>query len=708
MDTVFTLPPHRRAKADPASIAADDRHLARIDAALRSSLADLEQRLARTRTDPGRSGQDAMERDLETHRLTAEIRAVRRVGQDMCLGRLVPADGTAPVYIGRRGLLDDTGRPLLIDWRSPAAAPFFAATPARPMGIAWRRRYRWTAGRVSDYWDEVFTAEIPVGAVALDDRSAFVADLGAARSSRMRDVLGTIAADQDAIVRAPSRGVRVVDGGPGTGKSIVALHRAAYLLYADPQVGHHRGGVLVIGPHEPYLSYVADVLPDLGEDGVRVCLLDEMVPEGRKAVAESSPRAAAVKGSAAMVEMIDRAIRFYETPPATDMVVDTEWGAVLLRAADWAEAFAAPDAATPHNDAREEIWAALGDTVVDRLAADVSATDLASSLREIDELRDRVESSWTVIDAPDLVADLWAVPAYLRHCAPWLDEDDRAAVRRDLGAPWTTADLPLLDVARRRLGDPKASALRERRVRVVASERARRRAVIDDLVASDDSELRVMSMLRGDDLQNTLDDIDSSTVEPDRLGGPFSHIVVDEAQELTDAQWQMVRARCPSGSLTVVGDRAQAHRGFPEPWQERLTRVGFTEIAVSTLDVNYRTPSEIMAEAEPVIRAVLPDANVPRSVRSTGVSVRHAGIDDLDAIVDEWAATSEGVACVIGMPSLPDTRRIRSLSARSAKGLEFDLVVLVDRPGIDPTGVDRAVDRYVAMTRATQRLVVLK
>ncbi|WP_285185865.1 RNA polymerase recycling motor ATPase HelR [Rhodococcus sp. MEB041] len=702
MDTVFALPPHRRAKADPASIAADDRHLARIDAALRRSLADLERRLARTRAAPGRSGQDAMERDLETHRLTAEIRAVRRVGRDMCLGRLVPADGTEPVYVGRRGLLDEAGHTLLVDWRSPAAAPFFAATPARPMGVAWRRRYRWTGGRVSDYWDEAFTAEIPHGAVALDDRSAFVADLGGARSSRMRDVLGTIAADQDAIVRAPSRGVRVVDGGPGTGKSVVALHRAAYLLYADPQVGHHRGGVLVIGPHEPYLSYVADVLPDLGEDGVQVCLLDEMVPEGRNAVAEASPRAAAVKGSASMTEMIDRAIRFYETPPANDMVVETEWGAVLLRATDWAEAFAAPDAETPHNDAREEIWAALGDIVVDRLAGDVSAAELTSSLREVDELRDSVESSWTVIDAPDLVADLWAVPAYLRQCAPWLDEDDRAAVRRELGAPWTTADLPLLDVARRRLGDPRATTMRVRRARTIASERARRRAVVDDLVESDDSELRVMSMLRGDDLQNVLDETEFSTGEPDRLAGPFSHIVVDEAQELTDAQWQMVRARCPSGSLTVVGDRAQAHSGFPESWEARLARVGFTDVAVSTLDVNYRTPAEIMAAAEPVIRAVLPDANVPRSVRSTGVGVRQAGVDDLDAILDEWAAAGEGVACVIGVPARPDTERIRSLSARSVKGLEFDLVVLVEGPG-----VDSAVDRYVAMTRATRQLVVL-
>ncbi|WP_222844461.1 hypothetical protein [Saccharomonospora sp. CUA-673] len=211
--------------------------------------------------------------------MTARLRTMRRFGLDLCLGRMVPADGSDIVYIGRMGLGDESGRRLLVDWRSPAAAPFFGATHADPMGLASRRRYRWSGGRVSDYWDEVFTAEGQQAHAAVDEQSAFLAGLGESRTSRMRDVLGTIQSDQDAIIRADSRGALVVDGGPGTGKTVVALHRAAYLLYADPRLDERRGGVLVVGPHRPYLDYVAGVLPGLGEEGVRTCTLADLVPE---------------------------------------------------------------------------------------------------------------------------------------------------------------------------------------------------------------------------------------------------------------------------------------------------------------------------------------------------------------------------------------------------------------------------------------------
>ena len=201
----------------------------------------------------------------------------------------MPTDGE-PVYVGRLGLTDSAGRRLLVDWRSPAAEPFFGATHANPMGLASRRRYRWTRGRISDYWDEVFAADGLESRAALDDQSAFIASLGSSRSPRMRDVLGTIQADQDAIIRAGSRGALVVDGGPGTGKTVVALHRTAYLLYSDPRLGHRRGGVLFVGPHQPYLAYVADVLPSLGEEGVQTCTLRDLVPEGATAPARPTRR----------------------------------------------------------------------------------------------------------------------------------------------------------------------------------------------------------------------------------------------------------------------------------------------------------------------------------------------------------------------------------------------------------------------------------
>jgi DNA helicase IV len=249
--SAFDLPGHLSPKADPTLIAGDERQFAAIAESLERSIADLSDRLDAKRKAPGGIGQEAMDRDMEVHRLTTRLRALRRFGLDLCLGRMVSADNPEPVYVGRLGLTDSAGRRLLVDWRSPAAEPFFAATHANPMGLASRRRYRWTRGRVSDYWDEVFTADGLEGHAALDDQSAFIASLGSSRSARMRDVLGTIAADQDAIIRAGSRGALVVDGGPGTGKTVVALHRSAYLLYSDPRLGHRRGGVLFVGPHRP-------------------------------------------------------------------------------------------------------------------------------------------------------------------------------------------------------------------------------------------------------------------------------------------------------------------------------------------------------------------------------------------------------------------------------------------------------------------------
>ena len=218
------------------------------------------------------------------------------------------------MYVGRLGLTDRAGRRLLVDWRSPAAEPFFGATHANPMGLASRRRYRWTRGRISDYWDEVFTPDGLEGHAALDDQSAFIASLGGSRSARMRDVLGTIAADQDAIIRAGSRGALVVDGGPGTGKTVVALHRTAYLLYSDPRLGHRRGGVLFVGPHQPYLAYVADVLPSLGEEGVQTCTLRDLVPEGAAATIETDPDVARLKSSADLVKAIERGRQVLREP----------------------------------------------------------------------------------------------------------------------------------------------------------------------------------------------------------------------------------------------------------------------------------------------------------------------------------------------------------------------------------------------------------
>ncbi|CAM3376089.1 RNA polymerase recycling motor ATPase HelR [Stackebrandtia soli] len=707
---VFDLPVALAAKADPALIAADERHFAAIEASLEQSIAELSERLDVERRAPGGVGQKALDRDMEIHRLTARLRALRRFGLDLCLGHIVSADTGEFIYIGRLGLTDSEGRRLLLDWRSPVAEPFFGATHGNPMGLTRRRRYRWTLGRITDYWDEVFTSDGFEGhAAALDDQSAFIASLGGERTDRMRDVLGTIQADQDAIIRAGSRGALVVDGGPGTGKTVVALHRSAYLLYADPRLGHRQGGVLFVGPHEPYLAYVADVLPGLGEEGVQTCTLRDLIAEGSAAGIETDPHVAALKASANLVKAIETAVKFYEEPPTKGMTVTTHWSDVWLSADDWAEAFGAPDPGTPHNDARDEIWEELLAILVDKHDdEDVPDDQLRKSLLRNRELVTTFNRAWPLIEAADLVGDLWSVPAYLRKCAPWLNPDDVRSLQREDVRAWTVSDLPLLDAARQRLGDPEASRRKRRRDAAVAVERERRSRVIEDLLEAEDDNEGAMIMLHGRDLQDALIDVEGPVrTEVDELAGPFAHIVVDEAQELTDAEWQMLLLRCPSRSFTIVGDRAQARHGFTEPWRDRLERVGFDRINLASLSINYRTPEEVMAEAAPVIRAVLPDANVPTSIRSGGVPVTHGSISDLGSILDAWlAAHDDGIACVIGDPTFQVTSRVRSLTPELSKGLEFDLVVLVD-PEEFGGGIEGAVDRYVAMTRATQRLVIL-
>ncbi|EIV92495.1 RNA polymerase recycling motor ATPase HelR [Frankia sp. QA3] len=713
--SAFDLPDHLGPKADPALIAGDERHFAAIAESLEQSIAELSGRLDAERRAPGGIGQQALDRDLEIHRLTARLRALRRFGLDLCLGHIVREDSPAPVYVGRLGLADSAGRRLLLDWRSPAAEPFFGATHANPMGLASRRRYRWTRGRISDYWDEVFTPDGFDGHAALDDQSAFIASLGGNRSTRMRDVLGTIQADQDAIIRAGSHGALVVDGGPGTGKTVVALHRSAYLLYSDPRLGHRRGGVLFVGPHQPYLTYVADVIPSLGEEGVQTCTLRDLVAEGAAAAIETDPHVARLKSSANLVKAIETAVRFYEEPPTKPMTVTTHWNDISLSADDWAEAFDAPAPGTAHNEAREEVWAELLTILLDSHDGDAPADLLRRSLLRNRELRAAFNRAWPLLEAADLVADLWSVPAYLRKCAPWLSPDEVARLQRPDARAWTVSDLPLLDAARQRLGDPEASRRQRRHDARVAADREHMARVVDNLSAAADDEYGagLVTMLRGEDFKDALvDKTGQPGINADLLAGPFAHIVVDEAQELTDAQWQMLLLRCPSRSFTIVGDRAQARHGFTESWSERLSRIGFDRITLASLSINYRTPEEVMAQAEPVIRAVLPDANVPTSIRSSGVPVVHGSASELGSILDTWlAAQADGIACVIGTGDIEDatfraTSRVRSLTPELSKGLEFDLVVLID-PEAFGDGIEGAVDRYVAMTRATQQLVIL-
>jgi hypothetical protein len=388
--------------------------------------------------------------------------------------------------------------------------------------------------------------------------------------------------------------------------------------------------VLFVGPHQPYLAYVADVLPSLGEEGVQTCTLRDLLPEGATGAGRARPG-----GGPAQVDRRHgdggRAGRpaLRGTADRGDGGQDPRGETCGLSPHDWIEAFESLEPGVPHNEGRDQVWEELLTILVDKHETDPDDSDVSEdlvrrALAHDDELVDAFGRAWPLIDPTDLVGDLWSVPAYLRRCAPWLDPDEVRLLQRREPQAWTSADLPLLDAARQRLGDPEASRRRRRQRAAAAAEREEMSRVVDDLVASDDSDMQVMSMLRVHDLQNALvDDGSLRHHDPDLLAGPFAHIVVDEAQELTDAEWQMLLLRCPSRSFTVVGDRAQARHGFAESWQERLERIGLDRVDLATLTINYRTPEEVMAQAEPVIRAVLPDANVPTSVRSSGIPVVH-------------------------------------------------------------------------------------
>jgi len=448
---------------------------------------------------------------------------------------------------------------------------------------------------------------------------------------------------------------------------------------------------------------------------VQICTLRDLVAEGAAAAAETDPEVARLKSSAELVGAIEEAVRFYENPPAEGMTVDTPWSGIWLSANDWAEALDAPDPGTPHNEAREQIWEELLTILMDSRADDVPADQLRRSLLANRELRAALNRAWPLIEPTDLVGDLWSVPAYLRLCAPWLSPEEIQRLQRADVQAWTVSDLPLLDAARRRLGDPEVVRRKRRHDAAVAAEREHMALVIDNLIEAADDEYGsgLVTMLRGEDFQDALvNEAALPGADPDSLAGPFAHIVVDEAQELTDAQWQMLLLRCPSRSFTIVGDRAQARHGFTESWPERLERIGLDRVKLASLSINYRTPEEVMAVAEPVIRAVLPDANVPASIRSTGVPVRYGAVSELGPILQAWlAAHADGIAAVIGDPAVLDdaaagTGRVRSLTPELSKGLEFDLVVLID-PETFGQGIEGAVDRYVAMTRATQQLIIL-
>ncbi|MFE7899977.1 HelD family protein [Streptomyces sp. NPDC057424] len=692
--------------------------------------------------------QARVERDILVAERSGLLAALNAVDGSLCFGRIDLTSGVTH-HIGRIGLrTDDAERtPVLIDWRADVARPFYLATGHTPMGLRRRRHIATDGRRVTHLHDEILDLgdqtrtghEDPTGDAVL------LAALNSARTGRMGDIVQTIQADQDRIIRAPHRGVMVVEGGPGTGKTAVALHRAAYLLYEHRELLAKRA-VLIVGPNPAFLGYIGEVLPSLGETGVLLATVGELFP-GVKATATDTPEAAAVKGRADMADALAEAVRGRQALP--DPVIAIEHDREVLMLDDGLVNVARERtraAKLPHNTAREHfeghILNALTDLYAERIGTDPfdgsslldpsDVTQIRDDLAENPEVWSAIDQLWPLLTPQRLVADFLAAPE------EFLPAEDADAVRRPVTRRWTVADVPLLDEAAELLGDDDRLA-RERAERERERQIAYAQGVLDVSYASrtyefedkEEDDPESSEVLSAHDIidaerfaERHEEDDHRSAAEraaADRTWA-FGHIIVDEAQELSPMAWRLLMRRSPTRSMTLVGDPAQtAEAAGVGSWSGILSPYVEDRWEHTRLGVNYRTPAEIMDVAAAVVRAEHPEFEPPSSVRSTGVRPWARATDDLPGAVAKAVGEltpAEGRLAVIAPRDLhrsiaarldgvtagaePDlTQTVVLLDPRQAKGLEFDSV-LVAEPGRYGTS-----DLYVALTRATQRLGVL-
>jgi DNA helicase IV len=717
---------------------------ARVDALRDAAEASVTEALGQSDT----PRQARLERDIRVAERSRLLAALNAVDGSLCFGRLDLADGTVH-HIGRIGLrADDAERtPVLIDWRADVARPFYLATGHTPMGLRRRRHISTRGRRVTSLHDEILDLgdttrtghEDPTGDAVL------LAALNSARTGRMSDIVRTIQADQDRIIRAPHRGVLVVEGGPGTGKTAVALHRAAYLLYEHRELLAKRA-VLIVGPNPAFLGYIGEVLPSLGETGVLLSTVGELYP-GVRATAKDTPEAAAVKGRAEMADVLAAVVRDRQALP--DPVVAIEHEREILMLDDGLVNVARERtraAKLPHNVAREHFEGHILNTLTELYAERIGTdpydgsclldagdiTQIRDDLAENPEVWAAIDRLWPVLTPQQLVADFLAEPD------GYLAPEDADAVRRPVTRAWTEADVPLLDEAAELLGeDDRAARLRAEREReqrvayaqgVLDVSYASRTYEFEDKEEDDPEASEVLAahdIIDAERFAERHEEADhrsaAERAAADRTW-TFGHIIVDEAQELSPMAWRLLMRRCPTRSMTLVGDPAQtAEEAGVGSWDEILRPYVEDRWTHTRLGVNYRTPAEIMEVAAAVVRAEDPGFEPPRSVRSTGVRPWARATGDLPGAVAEAVGEltpAEGRLAVIAPRELhralaarldgvtagaePDlTRPVVLLDPRQAKGLEFDSVLVVE-PGRYGTS-----DLYVALTRATQRLGVV-
>ncbi|GAB4053490.1 HelD family protein [Catellatospora paridis] len=611
-----------------------------------------------------------------------------------------------PRYIGRLGVRTERAEPLLIDWRAPAAAAFYRATAAQPLGVIRRRMISSFGEKVTGLEDDLLDpSAAPEGMRVVGD-GALLAALSRAKGTGMRDIVATIQHEQDLAIRSPASGVTMVEGGPGTGKTAVALHRAAYLLYSD-RARFAGGGVLIVGPSPVFVEYIETVLPSLGEDTATLKSLGQLVP-GFNATREETAAVRAVKGSTRMRRVLRRAAE--DAPPGSPdglrFRYRGEWLELTWRQGE--EIRRRIGRGNRRNEIRAKAFGAVLDQLWEQMKAKQPRLEQArfdEELTEHEGFRDFLKAWWPLV-RPVQVLGWLADPQRLRRYAEGTlsNEEQRALVRalaplREQGP--SIDDVPLLDELQELLGDKPKPRVRRREAYMVGGVRE---------VATSHERSRAASAAapRENDYRD------------------YAHVVVDEAQDVTPMQWRMIGRRGHAASWTVVGDPAQSAwiGSAGEVARARDEALGGRKRHPHQLTTNYRNSTEIFEVAAEVIRRVSPDLPLPRAVRTTGVAPVHRIVDRAqldDAVRDAVAALLGEVEGTVGVITPDarirdritarlsewDTERLRVVTALAAKGMEYDAVVLVE-PGLVDAGTDAGRRTlYVALSRATQRLTTI-
>ncbi|WP_078287574.1 RNA polymerase recycling motor ATPase HelR [Mycobacterium sp. D16R24] len=672
------------------------------------------------------NGAAMVERDDEVRALARQAQRLDVADDGLCFGRLDALTGEHS-YIGRIGLLDKTNdyEPLLIDWRAPAAQAFYTATGANPENTRRRRQFRTRGRHVDAFADELLgrpDSEDHDGERGSMSDAALLAAVNAPRGNGMRDIVATIQAEQDRIIRLDHPGVLVIEGGPGTGKTVVALHRVAYLLYTQRQ-RMERHGVLVVGPNAAFLTHISRVLPSLGETNVVFTTAGDLLP-GLKVTAEDGTDAARLKGSLQILDVLAAAVADRQRTPAEPLRIQLTDVAVRIDAdiAQWAidEARASR---LPHNEARAVFTDVLTWALTERAIPRIGKGWLTREDRKawehlraelLDELGDHegfaaaLDELWPTLTPETLLSELYTSPERLRAAGA------DSALARAVGDAWTVSDVPLLDELIDLVGRDKAAEDAAERERRAEAEYAS--GVLDMMTGredmmDDEDHLFATDLLGAEDLaerfteRDTRDLVERASADRDWT---YGHVVIDEAQELSEMDWRALMRRCPSRSFTVVGDLAQRRSvAGATSWDAILAPYVPGRWLYRALSVNYRTPAEIMAVASALLAEFAPGTQPPESVRSCGVLPwsRHLAEDQLSKAIEEFThdeESREGTSVVIGPPGVPGT-----VPASETKGLEFDAVLVVAPERILADGPRGAAELYVALTRATQRLGVL-